>query len=129
MFPSWVLWSIVGCPIHSVAAATFNEALQATGLLGAHFGVPGLPGVFDYVIVGGGTAGLTVARRLAANTSNTVAVIEAGGFYEFDNGNLTEIPADAGYFVGSAPAEKNPLIDWEQYTEPQAVRIPDIYTP
>ena len=128
MSPSWVQWSIVGCLIHSVSAAIFNEALQATGLLGAHFGVPGLPGAFDYVIVGGGTAGLTVARRLAANTSNTVAVIEAGGFYEFDNGNLTEIPADAGYFVGSAPAEKNPLIDWEQYTEPQVVRFPYIST-
>lgn len=98
-----------------------NEALQAQGLLGAHFGVPGLPGTFDYVVVGGGTAGLTIARRLAANTSNSVAVIEAGGFYEFDNGNLTEIPADAGYFIGTDPMEKNPLIDWEQYTEPQEV--------
>lgn len=98
-----------------------NEALKAQGLLGAHFGVPGLPGTFDYVVVGGGTAGLTIASRLTANTSVTVAVIEAGGFYEFDNGNLTEIPANAGYFIGTDPKEKNPLIDWEQYTEPQEV--------
>ena len=34
----------------------------------------------DYIVVGGGTAGLTIANRLAEN--NTVAVIEAGGFYE-----------------------------------------------
>ena len=128
MFPLWAQLSIVGYLIHFVAASTFNEALQATGLLGAHFGVPGLPGAFDYVIVGGGTAGLTVARRLAANTSNTVAVIEAGGFYEFDNCYLTEIQSDSVYFVGSAPAEKNPLIDWEQYTEPQVVSFPHFDT-
>lgn len=33
---------------------------------------------YDYVIVGGGLAGLTLANRLSANTSVTVAVIEAG---------------------------------------------------
>lgn len=33
---------------------------------------------FDYVIVGGGTAGLVLANRLSANSSISVAVIEAG---------------------------------------------------
>lgn len=33
---------------------------------------------FDYVIVGGGTAGLALANRLSANSDITVAVIEAG---------------------------------------------------
>ena len=33
---------------------------------------------FDYVIVGGGTAGLVLANRLSADGSNSVAVIEAG---------------------------------------------------
>jgi flavin-dependent dehydrogenase len=32
--------------------------------------------------VGGGTAGLTLANRLSKD--NTVAVIEAGGFYEYE---------------------------------------------
>lgn len=107
----------------SSAAYVFDETIIAQGLLGSHFGVPGLPSSFDYVIAGGGTAGLTLARRLAANSSFTVAVIEAGDFCEFSNGNLSEIPAEAGVFVGSNPVEKNPLLDWYQYTERQAVSV------
>ena len=99
-----------------------NEALQAQSLIGSHFGVPDMPANYDYVIIGGGTAGLSLARRLAANTSNTVAVIEAGDFYEFANGNLTEIPAQAAAFTGSNPVQKNPLLDWYQYTSSQPVR-------
>ncbi|KAL8765572.1 MAG: hypothetical protein Q9209_007403 [Squamulea sp. 1 TL-2023] len=98
-------------------ASIFDESISATGLLGSHFGIPGRPAVYDYVIVGGGTAGLTVARRLAQNSS--VAVIEAGDFYEFSNGNLSEVPAYASFFTGSDPEQKNPLLDWYQYTEPQ----------
>ena len=72
------------------------------------------------MVAGGGTAGLTVARRLAANKNVTVAVIEAGGLYELDNGNYSEIPADAIYWVGGGTS-RNPLIDWYQYTQPQLV--------
>ena len=101
--------------------ASLNEAILTQGLIGSHFGVPGQAVSFDYVIAGGGTAGLTLARRLAANTSISVAVIEAGDFYEFSNGNLSEIPADAASFTGSSPIQKNPLLDWYQYTERQFV--------
>ena len=107
-----------------LACASLNEAILAQGLIGSHFGIPGLPRSFDYVIAGGGTAGLTLARRLASNTSLSVAVIEAGDFYEFSNGNLSEIPADAAAFTGSNPVQKNPLLDWYQYTERQTVSHP-----
>jgi len=34
--------------------------------------------VFDYVIIGGGTAGLTLAARLTEDPTISVAVLEAG---------------------------------------------------
>lgn len=110
----------------------FSESISARGLLGSHFGVPGLAGTYDYIVIGGGTAGLTIARRLAANTSITVAVIEAGDFYEFSNGNLSEIPAFATDFTGNNPTQKNPYLDWYQYTEPQSVSrylLPELVRP
>ena len=112
---SFLTWASVA------TARVFSESVGAQGLLGSHFGVPGLAGVYDYVVIGGGTAGLTVARRLAANTAITVAVIEAGDFYEFSNGNLSEIPAYATDFTGNNPTQTNPYLDWYQYTEPQPV--------
>lgn len=85
--------------LRSPGAPSFSENLYAAQLLGSHFGVPDIELTYDYVVVGGGTAGLVVARRLAANSSLTVAVVEAGGFYELDNGNFSEIPAFASQFT------------------------------
>ena len=44
----------------SVAIARrFVESISAQNLLGSHFGVPGIAATYDYVVIGGGTAGLT----------------------------------------------------------------------
>ena len=40
--------------------------------------------VFDYVVIGGGTAGLTVAARLSEDPTKSVLVLEAGGAH-FDD--------------------------------------------
>lgn len=85
------------------------------------FGIPGLDASFDYIVIGGGTAGLTVASRLASARRFTVAVIEGGGFYEQDNGNLSTVPAYCVAFAGTAANDTNPLVDWNFITVPQAV--------
>jgi choline dehydrogenase len=72
------------------------------------------------VILGGGTAGLTLARRLAEDARYTVAVVNAGDFAAFANGNWSQIPAFAAMFGGSNPVLKNPLLDWGQYTSRQS---------
>ena len=93
------LQSLLSWPMCLANASLFTEQISASQLLGSHFGVPDIPVTYDYVVVGGGTAGLVMARRLAANSSFTVAVIEAGGFYEMDNGNFSEIPGFAAQFT------------------------------
>ncbi len=95
---------------------------QRGRILGSSFGLPGIDASFDYVIVGGGTAGLTVAARLAEDPSLTVAVIEAGGFYEVDNGELSVVPASGVFYSGSDRKDFQPLSDWGFVTTPQAVR-------
>ena len=101
----------------------------------SHFGIPNhgpditLPSssfgppanaTFDYLIVGGGTAGLTVATRLTqGNPSLRVAVVEAGGFYEVGNGNRSIVPGYAALYTGSDPKDTNPHVDWGFQTTPQ----------
>lgn len=62
--------------------------------------------------MGGGTAGLTVAARLAENPNVTIAVIEAGDFYEAVNGNLSIVP-------GYGALVSTPAVDWGFQTTPQ----------
>ncbi|KAL9591441.1 MAG: hypothetical protein Q9179_007720, partial [Wetmoreana sp. 5 TL-2023] len=70
-------------------------------------------------IIRGGTSGLTVANRLAASPGVSVAVVEGGRFYEFDNGNISQIPALDVEYSSPSPASIQPLIDWGIVTEPQ----------
>ena len=74
-------------------------------------------------VVGGGTAGLTIASRIALESSHSVAVIEAGSFYQIDNGNQSVIPGlIALQHIGSDPEDNAPLIDWDFVTTPQKVK-------
>lgn len=50
-------------------------------------------------------------------------MIEAGGFYEIDNGNRSTVPGYANYYTGSDPNNYQPLADWGFVTVPQTVRI------
>ncbi|KAG4428743.1 hypothetical protein IFR05_015774 [Cadophora sp. M221] len=84
------------------------------------FGVPGTDATFDYIVVGGGTAGLSIASRLAEFAS--VAVVEAGGFYEVENGNNSVVPFLGLVMPVLATTEvfpKQPLVDWGLVSEAQ----------
>jgi choline dehydrogenase len=66
-------------------------------------------GPFDYVIVGGGTAGCLLANRLSADRNITVLLLEAGGK---DDWIWIHIPVGYLYCIG------NPRTDWCYKTEP-----------
>jgi choline dehydrogenase len=74
---------------------------------------------YDYIIIGGGTAGLVMANRLSANSSITVAVIEAGGYYEVLDPVYSTTPALDSSGSGSDASSTND-IDWNFETVPQA---------
>lgn len=66
---------------------------------------------YDYLIAGGGTAGLTLAARLTENPAVSVAVIEAGEDRSDDP--LVNIWGLTSGMLG------NPLYDWIFRTTPQ----------
>ncbi|PWY82039.1 glucose-methanol-choline oxidoreductase [Aspergillus heteromorphus CBS 117.55] len=83
------------------------------------FGVIGENATFDYVVIGGGTAGLVMAARLSQG-GRSVAIVEAGGFYEQGAGNISTIPSNSVWYAGAAPNDTDPAIDWGFVTAPQA---------
>ncbi|CUA69182.1 Pyranose dehydrogenase 1 [Rhizoctonia solani] len=90
----WVLpWFGVAAAVQSTNGADFSSQ------------------TFDYVVVGGGTAGLTVAARLSEDPKVSVGVIEAGPYFE--NDPLVDTPGLAGQLPG------NPKYDWMFSSVPQ----------
>ena len=66
---------------------------------------------FDYVIIGGGTAGCLLANRLSAEPNHRVLLLEAG---KTDSYPWIHIPVGYLYCIG------NPRTDWMYHTEPDA---------
>ena len=64
---------------------------------------------YDYIIVGAGSAGCTLANRLTASGKYSVLLLEAGGM---DNWIWFHIPVGYLYAMG------NPRADWCYKTEP-----------
>jgi len=106
----------------SLFLLTVTDAYYRGGpIYGNNFGIPGQNASYDYVIIGGGTAGLALATRLAENTSLTVAVIEAGGFYEEDFGNISVVPGLSLTYDSTSLllTDAFPAVDWGVETVPQ----------
>ncbi|RMZ68280.1 Glucose oxidase [Pyrenophora seminiperda CCB06] len=83
-------------------------------LLSHVFGATCAPQTFDYIIIGGGPAGLIVANRLSAHANITVAVIEAGDS-AYNNPNVTHVPIsllEYGRWIGTS-------LEWGYMTAPQ----------
>ena len=66
---------------------------------------------FDYVIIGGGTAGCLLANRMSEGSNCRVLLLEAG---KADNYPWIHIPVGYLYCIG------NPRTDWMYNTEPDA---------
>jgi len=86
------LFSVVAFSARNVIAhPLFNGQLVAKA--------DGLLEEYDYVVIGAGASGLTVANRLSENPKVNVLVIEAGGF-DHDEDFMT-IPGLAGGAIGT----------------------------
>ncbi len=66
--------------------------------------------IFDYIVVGAGSAGCTLANRLSENPANQVLLLEAGGK---DNNIWIHVP------VGYAKTLDKPGLNWRFDSEPE----------
>ncbi|RDW80306.1 versicolorin B synthase [Coleophoma cylindrospora] len=118
----------LGCTLFATAVAVYAlddtigasiDAQGVTQLYGNSFGRPGYNETYDYVVVGGGNAGSVIAARLALG-GYSVAVVEAGSFYEITDGNRTQVPGYNYVDTSTQPTGYTPLPNrWSLFTVPQ----------
>ncbi|KAH9904267.1 hypothetical protein F4778DRAFT_780237 [Xylariomycetidae sp. FL2044] len=106
-------------PITSVIETVLNGDGLIQGVLGTLGGVLGVEETYDYVVVGGGTAGNAIGYRLA-EAGYSVAIIEAGLFYEIGKPVLGTTPVGDIIGIGASSLDSLPTVDWQFVTEPQA---------
>ena len=63
--------------------------------------------IYDFIVVGGGSAGAVIASRLSEVPNWSVLLLEAGG----DENEVSDVPALAGYMQLSE-------FDWKYKIEP-----------
>ncbi|KAH8664480.1 hypothetical protein BX600DRAFT_541008 [Xylariales sp. PMI_506] len=106
-------------PILSAVEAVLAGDGLVEGTLGAVGGALGVDETYDYVVIGGGTAGNAVGYRLA-EAGHSVAIVEAGLFYELGKPVLGSTPGGDIIGIGASILDSVPTVDWEFITEPQA---------
>ncbi|KAJ0109534.1 hypothetical protein J7T55_014096 [Diaporthe amygdali] len=108
--------AILASALFAAQSGCSQEDVSFLDSLGSSFGIAG-NAAFDYVVVGAGTSGSTIAARLAEDSDITVAVVEAGGFYQIENGNRSVVP---GYSVFNFDILSAPVTDWGIISSPQS---------
>lgn len=106
-------------PLLSVVEAVLAGDGFVQGVLGIVQGALGTEATYDYVVVGGGTAGNTIGYRLA-QAGHSVAIVEAGIFYEIAKPALGTTPGGDIIGIGTSMLDSIPTVDWGFQTEPQA---------
>lgn len=116
-------FTLIACAVCFPSSTWTRDQSLRRSLADGSRGLATTDSTFDYVIVGGGNAGLTLAARLSETPSTRVAVIEAGGFYEdsVGSGSQLSIPAEDILWAGKNVTDTNPNVDWGFITVPQAV--------
>lgn len=113
---------VLGLTVSSSLAAS-NRTPSKRLLFDFFKPAPKLDDAYDYVVIGAGTSGMTLAGRLSERPSVTVGVLEAGIDYESNliNSQLTNIPgADVIGAGGGQSDNAQSGIDWQFVTEPFA---------